>query len=74
MAEKALFLTQHQKTIEAAIEWIQANKEQADFNEELKIVGRTEQEQKSKLTPEEAAYHAKMLQKNLREKREQQEK
>lgn len=26
------------------------------------------------MTPEEAAYHAKMLQKNLREKREQQEK
>jgi uncharacterized UBP type Zn finger protein len=70
VSEKALFLTQN-ASVEAGVEWIQQNQDQPDFNEELRIVG---QEEKSKLSKEEAAQRAKELQARLREQRIQKDK
>lgn len=40
VAEKALFMTQNKKTIEAALDWIDEHRDDEDFNEELFITGR----------------------------------
>ena len=79
-AEKALLLTGN-KTIQAAIDWMDQNKDLPDFNEPMFLVApdpNAEQAQgvpkKSNLTPEEARAQAKALQKKLRENRIKKEK
>jgi uncharacterized UBP type Zn finger protein len=49
VSEKAIFLTGN-KTVEAAVKWIEDHKYDPDFEEELKMVGQP----KSTLTEEEA--------------------
>ncbi|EGR31040.1 hypothetical protein IMG5_118650 [Ichthyophthirius multifiliis] len=74
IAEKALFMTQ-QKSIESALDWIEQNKENKDFEEEL-LVSIQQQENKPKLTEQEAKQKARELQEKLRQervKREQQD-
>lgn len=76
--EKALFMTQN-KSMEAALEWIEQNKDAPDFKEPLFIVGNqgggaTGLPKKSNLTPEEAKAKARELQKVLAEKRKQKDK
>ncbi|KRX06977.1 UBA-like protein [Pseudocohnilembus persalinus] len=70
VAEKALFMTQNKKSVQAALDWIEEHKEDEDFNEELFIAGGIK---KSNLTPEEARIRAKEMQAELRKKREEQE-
>jgi len=70
VSEKALLFT-NSLSIEAALEWIENHKTDADFEEECLIV---QEENKPKLTPEEAAERAKELQKRLREQRLKKEK
>jgi uncharacterized UBP type Zn finger protein len=56
VAEKALFFTRDQGgSTEKALEWIDQHSDDADFNEELKIVGKGEGSHKpmSNLTKEE---------------------
>lgn len=67
VSEKSLFLTQN-LSLEKAIDWINENSKSPDFDEELRIVGQTE-EQGPKLTKEEAAQKARELQQRIREKR-----
>jgi uncharacterized UBP type Zn finger protein len=74
-AEKALLLTGN-KTIQAAIDWIDQNKDAPDFNEPMFLVAPDQNAtqapgvpKKSNLTPEEAKRQAKELQKKLREQR-----
>eukprot|EP00357_Protocruzia_adherens_P033112 CAMPEP_0115000386 /NCGR_PEP_ID=MMETSP0216-20121206/16729_1 /TAXON_ID=223996 /ORGANISM="Protocruzia adherens, Strain Boccale" /LENGTH=333 /DNA_ID=CAMNT_0002365479 /DNA_START=28 /DNA_END=1029 /DNA_ORIENTATION=- len=73
VAEKSLFLTQN-ASIEAAIGWIEQHQDDADFLEELRIVGQTEQQKVSNLTPEEAKQKAKELQDEVRRRRIQKDK
>jgi uncharacterized UBP type Zn finger protein len=64
VAEKALFFTLASGgTTEKALEWIDQHSEDADFNEELKIVGKQEGDKKptSNLTKEEKIAKAKEL-------------
>ena len=63
--EKALLMTGN-VSVEAALEWIESNKEAPDFEEEMLMV---QDESKPKLSPEEAAERAKELQIKLREAR-----
>jgi uncharacterized UBP type Zn finger protein len=74
IAEKALFMTGC-KGVEKALDWINAHSEDADFNEELFIVGQEEQaaKPKSNLTKEEAAQKARELQAKIRAKRQAEE-
>lgn len=77
-AEKALFMTQN-KSMEAALEWIEQNKDEPDFKEPLFIVGTqgtgaNGMPKKSNLTPEEAKIRARELQKQLAERRKQKDK
>ena len=68
--EKALFMTQS-KSVEAALQWLNDNKDAPDFNEPLFIVGQQGQTglpgqpKQSNLSPEEAKKQAKALQKQL---------
>lgn len=63
VAEKALFMTLGQGgTTEKALDWISAHSDDADFNEELRIVGQGESKPKSTLTKEEKLQKAKELQ------------
>lgn len=50
VAEKALFLTQTQKSVDAAVDWICQHTEDDDFNEPLTIVKGSQK----KMTSEEA--------------------
>ena len=67
VSEKALFLTQN-SSLEAAMNWIEEHQGDADFLEELRIVGASAPSA-AKLTPEEAAAKARELQERLRKKR-----
>lgn len=62
VAEKALLFTDRKGT-EPALVWIEEHKNDADFEEESRMV------QEKKLTPEEVFFRAKELQQKLREKR-----
>jgi len=70
VSEKALLFTSN-ASVEAALEWIETHREDPDFEEECLVV---QEENKPKLTPEEAAERAKELQKRLREQRLKKEK
>ena len=76
--EKALLLTGN-KSVEAAMDWLDQNKDQPDFEEQMFIAApdpNAEQVgglKRSNLTPEEARAKAKELQKQLRAKRAQKE-
>ncbi len=70
VSEKSLLFTNSQ-SIEAALEWIENHKGDADFEEECLIV---QEDNKPKLSPEEAMEKAKDLQKRLREQRLKREK
>lgn len=70
-AEKSLFMTGN-KNVQSALEWLEQNKDEPDFNEQLFIVGQAGST--SKLTPEEAKQKAKELQKQLRIKRAEKDK
>lgn len=73
-SEKALLLTGN-KSIQDAIEWMDQNKNEPDFNEQMFLVAPdpgAQQEsgiKRSNLTPEEAKAQAKELQRQIREKR-----
>jgi len=71
VCEKALFLTGG-STVEAAFDWINEHQNDPDFEEELKIVGQTEN--RPKLSKEEAQQRARELQDQLKLKRIQKEK
>eukprot|EP01016_Furgasonia_blochmanni_P024464 TRINITY_DN2637_c0_g1_i3.p1 TRINITY_DN2637_c0_g1~~TRINITY_DN2637_c0_g1_i3.p1 ORF type:complete len:337 (+),score=112.60 TRINITY_DN2637_c0_g1_i3:389-1399(+) len=71
VAEKALFFVQS-ASVEKAQEWIDQNKNEPDFEEELRIVKQADDA--PKLTPEEAAQKARELQQLLRQKRLEREK
>lgn len=60
VAEKALFLVQG-GGVPKAMEWIDAHQDDADFNEELVIVGQEESKPKSTMTTEEKLAKAKEL-------------
>lgn len=68
--EKALLMTSN-ASVEAAFEWIEKHREDPDFEEEMLMVA--QEENKPKLSPEEAAERARELQIKLREKRKKQE-
>lgn len=68
--EKALFLTNN-ASVEAALEWIQEHQDDADFEEELKIVGT---EEKLTISQEEANQRALELQRRLKLEREKRDK
>ena len=70
VAEKALFFTQS-ASVEAAQEWIEQHKTDPDFEEELRIV--KQEENRPKMTKEEAIQAAKELQAQLRAKRKAEE-
>lgn len=77
VAEKALFFTRDQGgSTEKALEWIDQHSDDADFNEELKIVGKEEGSIKpvSNLTKEEKIQKAKDLQKAMQKRRAEEEK
>jgi uncharacterized UBP type Zn finger protein len=63
VCEKALFMTQDKgSTVEAALDWIYSHNNDADFEEELVIVGQEENKKpKSNLTKEEKLAKAKEL-------------
>jgi hypothetical protein len=63
--EKALLMTGN-GSVEAALEWIENNKNAADFEEEMLMI---QDESKPKLSAEEAAERAKELQVRMREQR-----
>ena len=63
--EKALLMTQN-VSIEAALEWIEQHKDDADFEEELLLV---QDDNKPKMSTEEALEKAKQLQERIRENR-----
>ncbi len=65
--EKALLMTGN-AGVEAALGWIEEHRDDADFEEELRIVA---QQEEKKLSPEEAMQKAMELQKILRERRKQ---
>jgi uncharacterized UBP type Zn finger protein len=68
VAEKALFLTQN-KGVEGAMSWIDAHQEDADYLEELTIVGQSEKAKPvSNLTKEEKIQKATELQAAIRER------
>lgn len=67
--EKALLMTSN-ASVEAAFEWIEKHREDPDFEEEMLIV---QEDNKPKLSAEEAAERARELQVRLREKRKKQE-
>lgn len=67
--EKALLMTSN-ASVEAAFEWIEKHREDPDFEEEMLIV---QEDDKPKLSAEEAAERARELQIRLREKRKKQE-
>lgn len=67
--EKALLLTSS-ASIEAALGWIEQHQNDPDFEEEMLIV---QEDNKPKLSPEEAAQRAKELQIRLREQRKKKE-
>jgi uncharacterized UBP type Zn finger protein len=68
VAEKALFLTQN-KGVEGAMAWIDAHQEDADYMEELTIVGQSEKAKPvSNLTKEEKIKKATELQAAIRER------
>ena len=67
--EKALLMTSN-ASVEAAFEWIEQHRADPDFEEEMLIV---QEDDKPKLSPEEAAERARELQIKLREKRKKQE-
>lgn len=69
VAEKAIFMTQS-ASVEAAKQWIEEHRGDADFSEPLFIV----RPQKSNLTPEEAKKKAKELQAKIREDRAKKDK
>ena len=70
VAEKALFFTQS-ASVEAAQEWIEQHKTDPDFEEELRIV--KQEDNRPKMTKEEAIQAAKELQAQLRAKRKAEE-
>jgi len=75
VAEKALFMTQPNSTVEKAMGWIEQHMEYPDFQEELVIVGQeAEDPNKPKLTKEEREKRAMELQKQIRAKQLAQEK
>lgn len=62
VCEKALFMTGgNQSTVEKALDWISAHSDDPDFNEELRIVGQSDNKPKSTLTKEEKLLKAKEL-------------
>jgi len=65
VAEKALFLTQG-GGVPKAFEWIEKHCDDADFEEELQIVGQEAGKPKSNLTKEEKIAKAAELQKQVR--------
>jgi UBX domain-containing protein 1/4 len=67
VSEKSLLFTGN-ASVEKALEWIDEHKEDADFEEELRV---THTEEKAKLSNEEVAQRAKELQARLREIRKQ---
>jgi len=78
-AEKALFMTQN-KSLQAGLDWLNQHKDDADFNEQLFIVGKPPaggvpgMPVQSNLTPEEAKQKARELQKVLAAKLKAKEK
>lgn len=73
VSEKSLFLTQN-ASLEKALEWIEQHNEDADFEEELRIVGSdATATSKPKLSAEERKQKAKELQEVIRKKRKAQE-
>ena len=58
-------------TTEKALEWIDQHSEDPDFNEELRVVGQSEGDNKPKntMTKEEKLAKAKMIQDQIRKKR-----
>jgi len=70
VSEKALFLTGN-SAVEQALDWIDKNTDQPDFEEELRVVG---QQERQKLNPEEAAKKARELQERIRKNRVEKDK
>lgn len=77
VAEKSLFMVQG-AGVEKACEWIDQHSNDADFEEELFIVGQEDgpkrDPNKPKLSKEEAMAKAKALQEQIRKKRAEEEK
>mmetsp|Transcript_10040 Transcript_10040/g.9979 ORF Transcript_10040/g.9979 Transcript_10040/m.9979 type:complete len:144 (-) Transcript_10040:386-817(-) len=61
-------------TTESALEWISEHQEDADFLEELVIVGQSEEKPKSTLSKEEKLKKAKELQEQIRKRRVEEDK
>jgi uncharacterized UBP type Zn finger protein len=70
VAEKACFFTQ--SNLENAINWIEEHQKDADFEEELRVVG--QEENKAQLTEEEIKQKAKELQELARKRYVQKQK
>ena len=70
VAEKACFFTQ--SNLENAINWIEEHQQDADFEEELRVVG--QEENKPQLTEEEVKQKAKELQELARKRYVQKQK
>jgi uncharacterized UBP type Zn finger protein len=69
VSEKSLLMTGN-ASIEKALEWIEEHREDADFEEEMRVIAQAEEK---KLSPEEAYEKAKELQALIREKRKKRE-
>ncbi|KAL4436460.1 hypothetical protein ABPG74_003026 [Tetrahymena malaccensis] len=72
VAEKAIFMTQDQKSLEAALAWTEKHQGDADYEEQL-LMQISDESNKPKLSEAEARQKARELQQKLREERQKRE-